>query len=191
MYRFVVGGFGVVLPHPYKTTLCGPFWLMLAGCTVGLPAVLFAWTIRLIFGRGRAARLGNAVESFFETSRGRAFGKILLIIVLAGLAISLIVDLIYKYGWFNVVLGFLAVVGVFALAVGVGIGARIMVEHLPYSPKKGSETRARKTSAWKILAKILLFVPKIIILAAWQILCFIGLIIVAMYKKFCPIVEFP
>lgn len=90
LYRFVVGAFGKDVPHPYYANFCKPFWIAFFGVTVGLPVVLSGWLIRIIFGRGRAERFGDAVEPFVRAVGDLFFGKI-VIIVLAGVVVALVV----------------------------------------------------------------------------------------------------
>ena len=200
MYRFVAGAFGVSLPRPWRTALCGPFWAALLGCTVGLPIVLFAWTIRLIFGKGRAGRIWGTLDDWANSSISK-----FLIKVLAALAIiSFIGLLIYTYGWVNVSLIILAIIVGICVIVGLLLGVFWLgdkseewkLNRPPRPPKPQKEAkRPNPVLVWlwtaiKNTFVVLTWIPKMILIGVWQVLVLFGFMIFATYKKFCPIVEF-
>lgn len=193
MYRFVVGAFGISLPHPLHITLCGPFWVAILGCTLGLPIVLFGWTVRLIFGKGRAERMWNVLDDWGHSTTGKSLGDLLLALLLiatAGGLLFIIGVSVYKYGWLNTVLVSILVVGGAALLVGLMMGASVLSSRLDIRPPKPPKEK----SLWRLLGKtftVVTWLPRMIVIGIWQILAFFGLLIVAFYKKFCPIVEFP
>lgn len=112
------GAFGISLSRPYRTTLCGPFWAAVLGCTVGLPIVLFGWTIRLIFGKGRTKRMWDTVGGWTRSPVGKFLEKIIwgiLITVTIVLTSAVLAAVIYRYGWLNVGLGIMAIAGIIGL----------------------------------------------------------------------------
>lgn len=200
MYRFVAGAFGVSLPRPWRTALCGPFWAALLGCTVGLPIVLFAWTIRLIFGKGRAGRMWGTLDDWAHSSIGKFLGKVFAVLAI----IAVIGYFIYTYGWQSfglVILAIVVVVGIiFGLVLGaLGLDNKFKEWKLNRPPKPQKEQKEKKgpnpALAWlwasiKKVFVVLTWIPKMLLLGLWQALVFFGLMIFATYKKFCPIVEF-
>ena len=188
MYRFVVGGFGIDLPHPYTAKLCPRLWLVvLPGVTIALPLVLLGWVIRLTLGKGRA-------ERFFIRVGSIEFPKWTKLVLYGLFVVSLFCllgVLIYLYGWWPVIWRLIVIIGVTIAYLGSIVGFFVLVEQS--SEKTKERRRAREDAQEK---KPSLF-RKILRVALWplkmlgQVLWFVGFILYSIYKKFCPIVEFP
>lgn len=194
MYRFVVGGFGVVLPRPYRTTMCVPFWISLIGCTMALPVVLLCWGVRLTLGRGRAERVLGPI---LGNSKLEIVGLCLAIICSVSAISYLIIIMVISYGWLGtIILLLVAPVAVLVLLYGVlTIAEKLETrrqEALASRKCEGKEKRlAREFRAVRVFFSVLIFLPKILIVGLWQSMVFLGLMTSAIYKKFCPLVEFP
>lgn len=214
MYRFVVGGFGISLPHPYKAKICPRFWLVaLPGCTLGLPIVLLGWAIRLTLGKGRAERFFDWLEDVLSTPQAKVLGKVLLwVMTIAAIGAVLfgIGYFIYKYGWWQVTWRILVVAGGVVAVIGLLVCITLVSDKLrawnatrPKREKKPVENKKEKLSLRVLASKNFWAVPKTILIVVtwlprmmlivwpWQVLEFVGLIFYAGYKKFCPAVEFP
>jgi len=65
LYRFMCRGFGKEIHKPYYGNFCGPFWAVFFTYLVPVltPFVILAVVVRLLFGKGRGERMGNAVVS--------------------------------------------------------------------------------------------------------------------------------
>ena len=167
---------------------------------MGLPIVLLAWTIRLIFGKGRAGHIWGTLDDWANSSISK-----FLIKVLAALAIiGFIGLLIYTYGWVNVSLIILAIIVGIGVIVGLLLGVFWLGDKSeewrqnrpPRPPKPQKEAkRPNPVLVWlwtavKNTFVVLTWIPKMLLIGLWQVLSFLGLMIVATYKRFCPIVEF-
>jgi hypothetical protein len=214
MYRFVVGGFGVSLPHPYKAKICPRFWLLaLPGCTVGLPIVLIGWAIRLTLGEGRAERFFDWVGDVLYTPQAKVLGKVFLGIMITaavGALLFAIGYLLYKYGWWQVAWVAMVVAGGIAVLIGVLVCIAFVGDKLrswnasrPKREKHVEEDAKEKgqnqlvavsKKSWvalKTILKVVTWPLKMILLGIWQILEFAGGALYAGYKNVCTVQELP
>ena len=187
MYRFVAGGFGISFPHPYRAKICLRFWLVaLPGCTVALPLVLLGWIIRLTLGKGRA-------ESFFER-----IGEIkvprwlqwVLFVLLIALVLLVLGLLVYNFGWWAVVGRILAIIGTVVAYIAI-VSVIMHFSHKMRMRERRRPLEEKRPNAFvapvKKACRGVVWPFRII----WQIIWLPGFILYSIYKKFCPIVEFP
>ena len=187
MYRFVAGGFGISFPHPYRAKICLRFWLVaLPGCTVALPLVLLGWIIRLTLGKGRA-------ESFFERIgeiKVPRWLQLVLFVLLIALVLLVLGLLVYNFGWWEVA-RYVIILAVMIVIYVVVVGGIMQFSFRLESRMRRQQLQEKMPNAAFALVKKacwgILFPFRVL----WQILWFTGLILYSIYKKFCPVVEFP
>lgn len=201
MYRFVVGGFGVSLPHPYTVRECGPFWIALWGATVGLPIVLLIWSIRLVFGGDRTEKISYAVGGFFELRVVKSIRQPVAAFIVLSIASYAFYSYFREFGW----IGVLAFAGVWITLFVVVMGA-LFAENRLFTKQRALrrpesvniEKGEKETGLLRRIFTAVMFVPKlcgisliVILRGLWQMLAFFGLMVNDVYKKHCRFIELP
>ncbi|MBI2450184.1 MAG: hypothetical protein HYV47_01455 [Candidatus Nealsonbacteria bacterium] len=201
VYRFVAGGFGATVPHPWPANFCGPFWVAFVGIVPGLPVVLLGWLIRLVFGQGRARR-------FFGSKPMRVTGKILLVLfyVLVGLTLLGLIVVLAREDWLKTLIWLGAVIAFISLPFAISFAIE-RVKHTRWYLEKEEEKQRKhekrlavsaskqaKPRRSSVIRKIL-FLPwtvlKVLFRGIKDIIYTIALMVHVFYKKYCPRVEFP
>ena len=205
-YRFVAGAFGVDLPHPWRAGLCGPFWGTVIGCTAGIPFVLLGWIIRLLFGKGRALAftntLGGACNAFSRT-RTWWFLTGALKSILIGVPVAFLFGGILSGFGMLLLIGALVIAGPLAVIMILFVVLSAVDEKLYERSLKKAHTEKTQgpprsipflNGLWNLVrwcAAVIFWIPKHALLVIWQVLVFAGSGIIALYRRACPIAEFP
>ncbi len=197
LYRFVMGAFGKSFPHPLRTNFCVPFWTTLFGVTVFLPFVLLGWLLRLLFGKDYCLKVISAV--FVHQRSGRKddtdIGPLVFFVLLLSSTVFLILGFVLDVEWFRV-FGIFAVVFVIAVVVVAIAGATFWLilnisEAQLFSVSFGELANfISKIGRRPSLRKVLMMLYRFILIPVALI---VGLVVVlhAIYKRYCPLVEMP
>lgn len=186
LYRFMCRGFGKEVPKPYYGNFCGLFWAVFFTYIIPVltPFILVATVIRLLFGKQRGEKIGNAiVASGSQIVATKTRSSITGVIIVALLAIPIV--LFWAIAW-----PILSVIGlvivIFALLVALATLGYSVFDSF-FNKVEDFWNSLPKLVRWTLIGILLVASSPAILAFALVIGACYGAYL--LYKNGCPLVQ--